>query len=58
MFLTIAVDESTNYDLDNIITPVDVDSFEKHLIHHQYNREETAFLVEGFHNGFEMGYRG
>ena len=32
--------------------------FELLLIHSKYNRQKTAFLIEGFRNGFSLGYEG
>ena len=45
-------------DLDNIKTPVDVDKFEKLLHESKYDRKETEFLIDGFRNGFSLGYEG
>ena len=53
-----AVKYYTNYDLDNIITPVNVDVLERLLIQSNYSTSETEFLVDGFRNGFPIGYHG
>ena len=45
-------------DLENITTPVNVEALHKLLLESKYNPEETKFLVEGFSNGFDIGYRG
>ena len=47
-----------NLDLENIETPVNVPMLHKLLIETNYNNEETKFLVDGFTNGFDLGYRG
>ena len=47
-----------NFDLENIITPVDVDQYESLLLKSRYNLSETSFLVESFKNGFSLGYCG
>ena len=47
-----------NYDLDTIKTPVDVDELERLLIESKYDQKETKFLVDGFKNGFSLGYEG
>ena len=45
-------------DLDNIITPVDVSQLKFYLQETKYDKKETEFLVDGFTNGFDLGYRG
>ena len=46
----------SNYDLENIVTPVDADMLERLLSEADYNKEKTMFLVNGFKNGFSLGY--
>ena len=45
-------------DLDSIITPLDVTAFEDMLIEANYDAEEMRFLLDGFTNGFDIGYQG
>ena len=47
-----------NLDLGNIKTPVNVKVFEKLLKESRYDEAKTAFLVDGFTNGFPIGYAG
>ena len=47
-----------NKDLTNIITPVNVQQLGKLLDKTNYNKEESEFLIDGFTNGFDLGYRG
>ena len=47
-----------NFDLENIVSPVDVTQLEQLLIQTGYDKSETKFLVNGFTNGFDIGYRG
>ena len=47
-----------NLDLDNICTPVKWQVFEKLLKETNYNIDETSFLVQGFKEGFDLGYQG
>ena len=47
-----------NFDLDNVVTPVDVSRFESLMIELNYDSEKTKFLVDGFTNGFDISYRG
>ena len=47
-----------NFDLNDIITPVDIGAIEKLLKQSKYNPEEASFLIDGFHNGFSIGYEG
>ena len=48
----------TNYDLDNVVSPVDVEGLGKLLKETCYNEKESEFLLDGFKNGFDIGYRG
>ena len=48
----------SNPDYTSIITPVDVDVLERLLITTNYDREETDFIVNGFRQGFDLGYQG
>ena len=47
-----------NYDLDNIITPLNVSLFAKLLRESDYDAQESLFLIDGFTNGFDIGYAG
>ena len=47
-----------NHDLDNIVTPVKVNKLNELLLHYKYNDQERKFLIEGFTNGFEIGFEG
>ena len=49
---------SINLDLDNIITPVNVNKFEELLREASYNENETDYLINGFRNGFSLEYQG
>ena len=45
-------------DLDSIVTPLNVKRFEGLLKEANYDEEKTRFLVDGFTNGFDIGYDG
>ena len=47
-----------NFDMDSIVTPVKVDVLETLLKSEGYDVKETKFLVDGFQNGFSLGYMG
>ena len=47
-----------NFDLDNIVTPVNVNELNKYLKETNYDEKETEFLVKGFSEGFDLGFRG
>ena len=47
-----------NFDLQNIETPVKVDTFTKLLGQANYDPDEIRFLHEGFSQGFDIGYEG
>ena len=48
----------SNYDLESIKTPVKAEVLEQLLHESGYNTEETKFLIDGFKNGFSLGYAG
>ena len=48
----------SNSDLSNIVTPVNIKVYEQLLIDSKFDNHETAFLVKGFTDGFDIGYRG
>ena len=45
-------------DLENIFSPVNHAELEKFLIRTNYDKDKTKFLIDGFKNGFDLGYRG
>ena len=47
-----------NLDITNIITPVKINNLQRLLEETNYDRDKTQYLVEGFKNGFDIGYRG
>lgn len=47
-----------NLDLETVVTPVNADCLEQLLVQLKYDREKTAFLVQGFKNSFSLGYQG
>ena len=44
--------------LQNIYTPVDVKVLEHYLTTTNYDKEKRDFLINGFKEGFDLGYRG
>ena len=48
--------QHTNWDLENLVTPVKANVLGDLLIEAQYDRAKTKFLIEGFKNGFSLGY--
>ena len=47
-----------NYDLQNVVTPIQTDILEDMLVKTAYSPSETKFLIEGFRSGFSLGYQG
>ena len=47
-----------NYDLENLITPVEVDKFEQLLIQTGCEESLRREVIDGFRNGFDLGYEG
>ena len=52
------VHQFSNYDLTNIYTPVNADRLESLLNETHYDHNKTRTIVNGFRNGFDLGYRG
>ena len=48
----------TNFDLQNIVTPVNVNNFEQLLLETGYDSSKTKYLIKGFKNGFSLKYKG
>ena len=46
------------YELNDIVTPINVRQLEKFLCEVNYHPELTTELIEGFQAGFDLGYRG
>ena len=44
--------------MGEIITPIDADKLHQLLKFTKYDKEKTEFLIKGFKDGFDMGYRG
>ena len=47
-----------NFDLENVVSPVDASKLEQLLKEANHDKNKTEFLVEGFRNGFSIGYEG
>ena len=44
--------------MENIITPVKVEQLEKLLKETNYDKAKSKYLLDGFRDGFDLGYRG
>ena len=47
-----------NYNLQDIITPIDCEALTQLLVESNYEKSEIQFLCDGFTNGFDIGYEG
>ena len=47
-----------NFDLDEIIMPIDISSYSRLLHRTGYDSEKARFLLKGFSSGFDLGYSG
>ena len=47
----------SNYDVSNIVTPIDVGRLQGLLYRTGYNSKKTKKLIKGFTKGFDLGYR-
>lgn len=52
------IQEDHNFDLSNIVTPLNVEVYQQLLKESNYQKDKAEFLVDGFSNGFDLGYRG
>ena len=52
------IPDPVNHNLEEIVTPVNVDVYEDLLIKSSYDMDEVKFLVNGFRNGFSLNYQG
>lgn len=50
--------EAFNPDLDTIVTPLDVEAYHKLLKESKFDEQKSEILIDGFTNGFDLGYRG
>ena len=48
----------TNYKVDEVMTPLNVDRLAKYLKWSNYNHQKAKHLIQGFSDGFDIGYRG
>ena len=46
------------FDLEHIVTPVRVKELHELLLQSKYDQSETNFIINGFTNGFPIGYNG
>ena len=52
-----AIDQFSCEIVDNIVTPINADLLEELLIDAKFDTEKRSKLVDGFKNGFDLGYR-
>ena len=52
------VDYAENFDLTNIVTPINANILQVELEKSGYDSSETQYLVNGFKKGFDIGYDG
>ena len=45
-------------DTEDIITPINVDVLEDLLLEIRYDKEKTSKFINGFQQGFDLGYQG
>ena len=47
-----------NFNLEDIVTPVDVEQLSRLLHETKFDSKKSSFLIEGFSNAFDIGYQG
>ena len=47
-----------NFDLENIETPINIEAYSKLLKASKYDCQKSQFLLQGFKQGFSIGYQG
>ena len=52
------VDYAENFDLTNLVTPINANILQVELEKSGYDPNETRYLVNGFENRFDIGYDG
>ena len=52
------LEEFENFNLTDIVTPVNGELLHQMLLDSQYDLVETEFLRKGFQDGFDIGYEG
>ena len=57
-FVSISVMEASNFDLNNIVTPVQPDILQHLLEETDYDKDKTKYLEEGFKDCFKLNYQG
>ena len=57
-YVMIYIFQFENLDLKNIITPLNVNVYEKLLVTSGYDPKKTEYLVNGFRNGFSLKFEG
>ena len=50
--------QPVNYNLKDIVTPLNVECYAELLNEVNYDRKETEFLLDSVRNGFDIGYEG
>ena len=51
-------EDFSNFDFESVVTPINVREFSRLLHLSGFNRVDAEFLIDGFQNGFDIGYRG
>ena len=52
------INYTINLDIEHITTPIKLDEYSALLNQSRYPEEEKNFLIQGFTNGFDIGYNG
>ena len=52
------MEQHANYNLDDIVTPINADRLEELLLKSNYNKKDRDFLTIGFKEGFDINYTG
>ena len=50
--------EFENFNIQNIVMPINTVEFENLLKKHKYDKNKTQFLIQGFKEGFDIVYQG
>ena len=51
-------DKNAYRQLTEITTPIKIDKYQEYLIRTKFDRDKSKYLIEGFRQGFDIGYRG
>ena len=50
--------DAGNFTIDDVVTPIKIEVYQQLLRQSSFDQEKAQYLISGFKNGFDIGYRG